>query len=101
MGEFDDRLWEAVRPALPAWRPHGWRRVDLRRLFSGALYVLSTGIAWAPVPRSYGTKTTIHQLHLHLCSTGACPRLLATMREHGYDSDRIDLSRCPRIDGLR
>ncbi|HOT93794.1 MAG TPA: transposase [Methanoregulaceae archaeon] len=99
--EPDDRLWEAVRPLLPAPNPRGGAKSDLRRLFSGVLYVLSTGFAWADTPRCYGAKSTVHRLHLRLCRSGSYPRLLEVMRQHGYDTERIDLSRCPRADGLR
>lgn len=92
--EPDDGLWEAVRPLLPVRSPHGGRRADLRRLFTGVLYVLSTGVAWADAPRCYGAKSTLHRLHLHLCRMGKYPRLLELMRAHGYDVDRLDLSRC-------
>ncbi|KAF5038167.1 hypothetical protein DSECCO2_557140 [anaerobic digester metagenome] len=99
--EPDDRLWEAVYPLLPARSTHGGKRSNLRRLFSGVLYVLSTGVAWADTPRCYGAKSTAHRLHLHLCRTGTYPRLFEVMRQHGYDISRVDLSRCPRADGLR
>ena len=92
--EPDDRLWEELRPILPGRSPHGGRRVDLRRLFTGVLYVLSTGVSWADAPRCYGAKSTMHRLHQHLCRTGKYPSLVQVMRAHGYDTDRLDLSRC-------
>ncbi|NLX48941.1 MAG: transposase [Methanospirillum sp.] len=92
--EPDDRLWEEIGPLLPPSSPHGGRRADRRRLFTGVLYVLSTGVAWADAPRCYGAKSTIHRLHQELCRTGRYPLLLRVLRASGYETGRIDLSRC-------
>ncbi len=70
--EVDDKLWENIKPILPPGKPKiGRPRADLRKAFNGILYVLTTGCAWLDTPRVYGTKSTIHRLHLELCRNGA------------------------------
>ena len=69
-------------------------RADLRRLFTGVLYVLTTGVSRADAPRCHGAKSTMHRLHQHLCRTGEYARLLEVMRGRGYETGRLDLSRC-------
>lgn len=53
-----DGLWERVEPLLPAWprrfRYPGRRPVDDRRVLSGILFVLHTGIAWEHLPQELG-----------------------------------------------
>ncbi len=70
--EVDNKLWVQIEPILPAEKlKTGRPRTDLRKAFNGILYVLTTGCAWSDTPRIYGTKSTIHTLHLELCRNGA------------------------------
>jgi transposase len=53
-----DGLWERVEPLLPGWdrrfRYPGRRPLDDRRVLSGVLFVLHTGIAWEHLPQELG-----------------------------------------------
>lgn len=46
----DDELWEIARPFLPSQPPHkspaGSRRLDERRVFTGVLFILQSGLRW-------------------------------------------------------
>ena len=93
--EINDKQWEQVVPYLPAQKPHTGRpRCDLRKTFNGILYVVKTGISWMDVPKMYGTKSTVHKLHLELCETGAYERIFQVLLSEWYIKGKIDLSRC-------
>jgi transposase len=54
-----DELWERIEPLLPivprrADHP-GRKRLDNRKVLSGILFVLYTGIPWEFLPRSGGS----------------------------------------------
>ena len=41
----DDELWEIVRPLLPPHKsPAGRKRLDERRIFTGIIFILQTGL---------------------------------------------------------
>ena len=65
--EIDDKLWAMVQPYFPPQKPKTGRpRCDLRKTFNGIPYVHGTGTNWSDAPRMYGTKSTVHKLHMDL-----------------------------------
>ena len=54
-----DGLWERVEPLLPhrprRFRDPGRRPLDDRKVLSGILFVLHTGIAWEHLPKQLGS----------------------------------------------
>ena len=56
----DDALWEVVEPLLPKKRRRkknpGRKRLDDRRVLTGILFVLQTGMAWAWLPQGNGLR---------------------------------------------
>lgn len=54
----DDELWEIVRPLLPQPPPHkspaGRKRLDERRVFTGILFILQSGLPWELLPSEMG-----------------------------------------------
>jgi transposase len=54
---LSDQLWNRIEPLLPAppARPKGGRRrLDSRKVLTGILFVLKTGIQWEQLPREMG-----------------------------------------------
>jgi len=52
-----DELWKRIEPLFPAHPPRpkgGRRRIDDRRVLTGIVFVLKTGIAWEDLPRELG-----------------------------------------------
>ena len=94
-----DELWELVEPLLPKverrYRFPGRKRIDDRRVLSGILFVLQTGIPWEYLPKEMG------------CGSGmTCWRRLEEWQEAGVwqrlhelllaklrEGERIDWSR--------
>jgi Putative transposase of IS4/5 family (DUF4096) len=61
---LDNELWELIEPLLPKrtrrYRHPGRRRIDDRRVLSGILFVLTTGIAWQRLPPELGYGSGAH-----------------------------------------
>ena len=80
---------------MPPQKPlTGRPRSDLRKSLNGILYVLKTGITWSDLPRMYGSKSSVHRLHLKLCETGAYQNIFQILISEGYLNGKIDLSCC-------
>ena len=67
-----DQLWERIQPLLPPPPPRrfrfpGRKPLDYRKILTGILFVLKTGIAWDDLPAELGCgcgKTCRHYLRL-------------------------------------
>src|SRR4051812_1529991 len=65
-----DALWERLRPLLPPPSPRrfrfpGRKPLDYRKILTGILFVLKTGIDWDDLPAEFGCgcgKTCRHYL---------------------------------------
>ena len=91
--EIDDGLWQIIEPFLP---PRN-RLSDAPVQMNGDCSMgscMSTGCTWYDVPRQYGTKSTVHRFHLHLCHHDIYDQICAVMQQQGYDLDDLDLSCC-------
>lgn len=97
---LDDQLWELIKPLLPAAKPRrfrypGRKPLDHRKVLTGILFVLRTGIPWEELPQEMG------------CGSGmTCWRHLAEWQQRGVwqrmhevllaklqEADKIDWSR--------
>jgi transposase len=95
-----DELWELIEPLLPAPKPRrfrypGRKPMDRRKVLTGILFVLKSGIPWEMLPREMG------------CGSGmTCWRYLSKWQEAGVwqeihevllaklrEADAIDWSR--------
>lgn len=55
-----DEEWAEVAALIPAARRGGRKRtVNLREVFNGLLYVLSTGCQWRALPKEFPPRSTI------------------------------------------
>jgi transposase len=100
-----DELWARVEPLLPPAPPRrfrfpGRKPLDHRRIFTGIIYVLKTGIAWDDLPAELGWgcgKTCRHYLQLWQAA-GIWQQLHALLLTELNAADLIDWSRAI-IDG--
>lgn len=55
---IDDALWEIIEPLLPPIPAHksaaGRKRLDNRRVLTGILFILQTGLPWDWLPKEMG-----------------------------------------------
>ena len=95
-----DALWERIQPLLPPAPPRrfrfpGRKPLDYRKILTGILFVLKTGIAWDDLPAELGCgcgKTCHH----YLCQwhqAGVWQRLHALLLAELNGADAIDWSR--------
>jgi transposase len=95
-----DQLWERVQPLLPAapqrrFRFPGRKPLDYRKILTGILFVLKTGIAWDDLPAELGCgcgKTCRHYLQLWY-QAGVWQKLHALLLAELNGADQIDWSR--------
>ncbi len=50
-------IWPLIPPAK---RGGGKRRVDMREVVNGVMYILSTGCQWRYLPKDLPAKSTVH-----------------------------------------
>jgi transposase len=59
--DSSDEEWALIAPLIPAAKRGGRRReVDIRAVFNGITYVLSTGCQWRYVPKDLPPKSTLY-----------------------------------------
>src|ERR1700727_314645 len=95
-----DELWEKLEPLLPAAPPRrfrfpGRKPFARRKILTGILFVLKTGIAWDALPADLGCgcgKTCRHYLSLWY-QAGVWWKLHALLLAQLHGADQIDWSR--------
>ena len=59
--DVTDEEWDEIAPLIPPGkRGGGKRRVDLRAVVNGVMYVLSTGCQWRYLPKDLPPRSTVH-----------------------------------------
>jgi transposase len=59
--DLTDVEWRCVEPLIPpARRGGGKRRVNMREVVNGLMYVLSTGCQWRAIPKDFPPKSTVY-----------------------------------------
>ncbi len=94
-----DELWEIVEPLIPKvkrrYRYPGRRRIDDRKVLTGILFVLRTGIPWEQLPQEMGCgsgMTCWRRLH-EWQQAGVWQRLHEVLLARLHEAGRIDWSR--------
>ena len=60
--DLTDEEWPELEGFIPPAKPGGGkRRVDMREVVNGIMYVLSTGCQWRYVPKEFPSKSTLHR----------------------------------------
>jgi len=60
--DLTDQEWELVAPLIPAAK-HGGRprRVNMREIINGLLYILSSGCQWRQIPKDLPPRGTLYE----------------------------------------
>jgi len=62
--DVTDAEWAVLAPLIPPAKRGGNKRiVDIRALFDGRLYNLSTGCQWRVIPKKRPTRRPLERLH--------------------------------------
>jgi transposase len=74
--DVTDAEWALIGPLIPpAKRDGGKRKVDMRKVVNGLLYVLSTGCQWRAIRKDLLSKSTVYGYFDLWTSDGALDRL--------------------------
>ncbi len=95
-----DALWERLEPLLPPGKPRrfrfpGRKPLDYRKVLTGIIFVLKTGIPWEALPREMGCgcgMTCLNYLKAWQ-RAGVWDNLHQVLLQELEDADRIDWSR--------
>src|SRR5260370_8805764 len=91
-----DELWEVIEPLIPEvprrFRHPGRKRIDDRRVLTGILFVLQTGIPWEHLPQEMGCGSgmTAWRRLQEWNEQGVWQRLPEVLRAKLHQSERID-----------
>jgi len=59
--DLTDAEWALVEPLIPPGkRGGGKRRVNMREVVNGVMYILSTGCQWRYLPKDLPARSTVH-----------------------------------------
>jgi len=60
--DLTDAEWAYIEPLIPpAKRGGGKRRVDMREVVNGVMYILSTGCQWRYIPKDLPPRSTVNE----------------------------------------
>ncbi len=94
--DLTDEEWGIIGPMIPpAKRGGGKRRVNIREVVNGIMYVLSTGCAWAYVPKDFPPKSTLY----FYFSLWSYKGTLEAIHQKLYEMCRQDAGRDPSPTG--
>lgn len=60
--DLTDGEWALIEPLIPPGKQGGTkRRVNVREVLNGVLYVLETGCQWRAIPKDLPPRSTVHE----------------------------------------
>jgi transposase len=78
--DVTDEEWAYVEPLLPPAKRGGRRReADMREVFNGVMYVLSTGCQWRYIPKDLPPKSTVYRYFCDWAWSGVLDRIHDTL----------------------
>ena len=95
----DDELWEIVEPLLPVQQRRtthpGRKRLDERRVLTGILFVLQSGLPWDMLPQEMGCGSgmTCWRRARDWQKAGVWDKLHRVLLAKLRNADRLDFSR--------
>jgi transposase len=75
--------WERIKPFLPVYK-RGFKRVDDRRVISGIIHVLKTGVPWRSMPKEYGPARMACTCFWHWAEKGIWEDMFATLADRDF-----------------
>ena len=80
--DMTDEEWAEVAPLIPPARRGGrTRSVNMREVFNGLLYVLSTGCQWRAIPKDLPPRGTIYDYFTLWQANGTLGRIHSALYE--------------------
>ena len=76
-----------IRPHFPL--SHGIPRVDDRRVLSGIIFVIKSGLRWRDAPRGYGPHKTLYNRFVRWSRMGVFSQIFAALAGEAGEPDRL------------
>ena len=74
--DLTDEEWARLEPLIPPAKPGGGkRRVDMREVMNGVMYVLGTGCQWRALPKDLPPKSTVNHYFVWWSRDGTLDRM--------------------------
>ncbi|CDX24768.1 transposase (fragment) [Mesorhizobium plurifarium] len=84
---LSERQMARISPRFPL--PHGFPRVDGRRVESGIVYVIRNGLQWKDAPAGYGPHNTHYNRFIRWSRLSAFDRIFPGLAGQGPKPERI------------
>jgi transposase len=84
---LSERQMARISPSFPL--AHGVPRVDDRRVVSGIVYVIRTGLQWKDAPKEYGPHKTLYNRFKRWSRLGVFGRIFVALASEGPKPERI------------
>ena len=80
--DLKDEQWERISPFIPPPKPGGRpRKVDLREILNGIMYLLRSGCSWRMLPNDFPPWGTVHYYYWKFRRTGLWQKIHDALRE--------------------
>ena len=97
---LSDELWERIQPLLPPPKPRrsrhpGRKPLDARRVLTGILFVLKTGIPWEDLPQEMGCGCGMTALNYLKAwqKAGVWDRIQEVLQMHFHEAGKVNWTR--------
>jgi putative transposase len=78
--DVTDEEWALLEPLIPPAKPGGRKReVDIREVFNGVMFVLSTGCQWRYIPKDLPPKSSVYRYFYDWSCDGVLDRIHHTL----------------------
>ncbi|MEU6847373.1 IS5 family transposase [Streptomyces sp. NPDC046716] len=89
-GDLTNAEWNRLESLLPRGGTRGGRWSDHRRVISGVLYRVRTGVQWRDLPERFGPWETVYERHRRWSAAGTWVMLLSRVQAAEDAEGRID-----------
>lgn len=80
--DMSDAQWNLISPLIPSAKPGGRpRKVAMRQIINGILYLVRGGCSWRMLPKEYGPWQTVYGYFRLFRRTGVWQKLHDALRE--------------------
>lgn len=80
--DLSDSQWSLIEPLIPPAAPGGRpRKVDMRAVINGILYLNRSGCSWRMLPKEFPPWGTVHYYYRRFRLDGTWSRIHDTLRE--------------------
>lgn len=91
-GDLTNAEWVRLEPHLPVSGLRGGRWNEHRRVISGILFRVRTGIPWRDLAERLGSWKTVYERHRRWSTDGTWDRILCAVQADAELAGRIDWS---------